>query len=77
MTSSSAEKLRLRNKGLIAENYDADVTIFDLTTIEDTATYNNPWQFQKGLEWVIVNGTVVVEKSMHTNARPGKTVRSR
>jgi len=77
MTSLPAEKLRLRNKGKIEENFDADITIFDLENIIDRATYENPRQFSSGIEWVLVNGKIVVEKSRHTKAQPGKVIRSR
>jgi N-acyl-D-amino-acid deacylase len=77
MTSLTAEKLRLKNKGVIAENYDADITIFDPDKIIDNATYDNPKKFSSGIEWVIVNGQVVVEKRKHTNNRSGRTIRTR
>lgn len=77
MTSLPAEKLRLQNKGVIAENYDADITIFNPDTILDKATFENPKQFSAGIEWVIVNGQVVVEKAKHSGTRPGRTVRTR
>jgi N-acyl-D-amino-acid deacylase len=77
MTSLPASKLRLKGKGVIAENYDADITIFDPDTIIDNATYENPRQFSSGIEWVIVNGQVVVEEGEHTNATPGRTIRLR
>jgi N-acyl-D-amino-acid deacylase len=77
MTSLPAEKLRLKNKGRIAENYDADITIFNLDTVIDNATYENPRQFPSGIEWVLVNGRVVAENGQHTHIRPGRTIRSR
>ena len=77
MTSSSAQKLRLKNKGLIAENYDADITIFNPDQIIDNATYGDPRQFPSGVNWVIVNGQEVVKNGRHTGARPGRVVRSR
>ena len=77
MTSLPAEKLRLKNKGRIEENFDADITIFDLENILDKATYENPRQFSSGIEWVLVNGTAVVEKGLHTNSRSGKVIKSR
>jgi N-acyl-D-amino-acid deacylase len=77
MTSFPAEKLRLRNKGRIVENGDADMTIFNFDTIIDHATYENPKQFSTGIEWVIVNGTVVVDQGRHTGARPGRTMKTR
>ena len=77
MTSLPAEKLKLKNKGRIEENFDADITIFNLENILDIATYENPRQFPSGIEWVLVNGKVVVEKGRHTGARPGKVIKSR
>jgi len=77
MTSATAERLRLKSKGRIAENYDADITIFNLDTVIDHATYENPRQFPSGIEWVLVNGQVVVQNGKHTGARPGRTVRTR
>ncbi len=77
MTSLPAEKLRLKKKGVIAENYDADITIFNAETIIDRATFEDPRQFPSGIEWVIVNGKVVVEHGEHTGARPGRTIRTR
>jgi N-acyl-D-amino-acid deacylase len=77
MTSLPAEKLRLKNKGRIAENYDADITVFNFENIIDNATYKDPRQFSTGIEWVIVNGKAVVENGHHTKAKPGRTIRSR
>lgn len=77
MTSATAERLRLKSKGRIAENYDADITIFNLDTVIDHATYEDPRQFPSGIEWVLVNGQMVVQNGKHTGARPGRTVRTR
>jgi N-acyl-D-amino-acid deacylase len=77
MTSLPAEKLRLKSKGVIAEGYDADITVFNPQTVIDNATFADPRQFSTGVEWVIVNGQVVVEKGKHTGTRPGHTIRSR
>ena len=75
MTSLPAEKLRLKNKGLIAEGYDAHVTIFDYNKIDDQATYENPIQFPLGIKWVLVNGKVVIENGKHIHTRSGRIVR--
>jgi len=77
MTSLPAEKLRLKNKGCLAENYDADITIFNFDTVVDNATYEEPRKFPTGIEWVVVNGKIVIEKGRHTQAAPGRTIRSR
>ncbi len=75
MTSLPAEKLHLKTKGLIAEDYDADLVIFDPDTVMDNATYDNPRQYSTGIHTVIVNGVTVVEEGMHTGATPGKALR--
>jgi N-acyl-D-amino-acid deacylase len=77
MTSLPAENLRLKNKGRLLENYDADITIFDGKRIIDNATFDNPKQFPSGIQWVLINGQVVVENGQHTDATPGKTIRTR
>ena len=77
MTSAPAQKLRMKSKGLLASGMDADVTVFRAETVIDRATYDDPRQFSPGIEWVVVNGQVVVEDGTHTGVRPGRTVRSR
>ncbi|MHC4457324.1 MAG: N-acyl-D-amino-acid deacylase family protein [Planctomycetota bacterium] len=77
MTSLPAQNLRLKTKGMIAENYDADITVFDPNTIIDNSTYENPKQFPTGIDWVIVNGQTVVEHGVQTGATPGRTIRTR
>jgi N-acyl-D-amino-acid deacylase len=77
MTSATAQKLRLRSKGVLATGMDADVTVFRGDTVIDRATYEDPRQFSRGIEWVVVNGKVVVDRGRHTGARPGHTVRDR
>jgi N-acyl-D-amino-acid deacylase len=77
MTSLPAQKLRLKTKGIIAEQYDADLVIFDPKTVIDRSTYEDPRQHPEGIDWVVVNGEVVVENATHTGKRPGKAIRSR
>ncbi len=75
MTSLPARKLRLNNKGMIAEQYDADVVVFDPETVIDTSTYEAPRTFPDGIDWVIINGKIVVKDGEHTGARHGITIR--
>ena len=77
MTSLPAQKLRLAQKGLIATGYDADLVIFDPEAIMDTSTYEDPRSFPKGIEWVLVNSQVVLEKGSPTGRTPGRVVRNR
>ena len=71
MTSWPATRMRLQDRGLLREGAWADVVVFDLEALEDRATWDEPVLFPKGIEWVLVNGEVVVEGGVHTGARPG------
>jgi len=74
MTSLPAQTLRLNDRGLLKEGYWADVVVFDPATVSDPATYENPQQYAKGVPFVLVNGTLVVDGGHHTGARPGKII---
>jgi N-acyl-D-amino-acid deacylase len=77
VTSLPAQRLGMADRGLIKEGFWADVTVFDPENIRDTATYENPYQYAKGVEYVVVNGVVVIDKAEHTGALPGKTLRGK
>jgi dihydroorotase/N-acyl-D-amino-acid deacylase len=53
----------------------ADITIFDPKTIIDRATYEDPHQHPEGIEYVIVNGQLTVEKGKQTGVLAGGTLR--
>jgi N-acyl-D-aspartate/D-glutamate deacylase len=75
MTSLNAAKLGLRERGLLRPGYYADLTLFDPQRVADRATYTDPFQYSEGIEYVLVNGQVVIQKGKHTGARPGKALR--
>jgi N-acyl-D-aspartate/D-glutamate deacylase len=75
MTSWPATRMRLAGRGTIQAGNWADVTIFDLATIDDRATYEAPTQSPTGIEWVLVNGVVVMDHGRHTGAKPGHVLR--
>ena len=74
MTSWPAERLRLTSRGLIKEGLWADVVIFDYDKIQDESTYERPYKTPTGINYVLVNGQVVVENGKHTGAKPGKVI---
>jgi len=66
----------MKNKGRIREGADADITIFNPELIIDQATYEEPAKYSKGIEYVLVNGVVVVNKGrLQDGGFPGKGVR--
>jgi N-acyl-D-aspartate/D-glutamate deacylase len=75
MTSLNAAKIGLRDRGLIRAGNFADLTLFDAEKIIDRATYEKPFAYGEGIEYVVVNGKLVLEKGKHTGARPGRALR--
>jgi N-acyl-D-amino-acid deacylase len=74
MTSWPATRMRLAQRGTIKEGNWADVTIFDLAALQDRATYDRPIEYPTGVEWVLVNGVVTVERGKHTGAKAGRVL---
>lgn len=74
MTSLPASVLRLEDRGLLAPGCWADVVVFDPDTVADRATFEAPKQYPSGVEYVLVNGDLVVGRGEHTGARPGRPI---
>jgi N-acyl-D-amino-acid deacylase len=75
MTSLNANKIGLRDRGLVREGLAADLCVFDPTKIIDHATYTDPFQYNDGVEYVLVNGQLVLDRDTHTGAKPGRVLR--
>jgi N-acyl-D-aspartate/D-glutamate deacylase len=75
MTSLNAAKLGIPDRGLLRPGNFADVTVFDPERVIDRATYTEPFRYSEGVEYVVVNGKLVLERGKHTGARPGRVVR--
>jgi N-acyl-D-amino-acid deacylase len=74
MTSWPATRMRLAERGVIRAGNWADVTIFDLASIQDRATYDRPTEYPTGIEWVLVNGAVTIDRGKHTGAKAGRVL---
>jgi N-acyl-D-amino-acid deacylase len=75
MTSLPATRMRLYDRGAIRSGLKADVTIFNEDRIADVADYTNPTAYPTGIDYVLVNGQVVVDQGRHTGAKPGQVLR--
>lgn len=71
MTGLPAAKLGLEDRGIIRLGAAADLVIFNPSKIRARATYRNPQLYPEGIEYVIVNGQIVVERGEHTGKLPG------
>jgi len=72
MTSLPAQTLRLKERGLVKKNMFADLVIFDLNKIKDTATYQNPHSYPEGIKYIIVNGIIAAKNGKPTKKLPGR-----
>jgi len=75
MTSLPAQTLGFLDRGLLRPGMKADIVILDPERVADRATFESPQQFPVGIEYVLVNGTLVAERGRHTGARPGRVLR--
>jgi N-acyl-D-amino-acid deacylase len=75
MTSAPAQRLGLKDRGIIREGYMADITIFDPEKVKDEATFVEPHRYATGIPYVIVNGVLVLDGGEHTGALPGRSLR--
>lgn len=75
MSSMAAYWLGLDKKGRLQAGCDADIVVFDPDRVIDTSTYTNPGSPSAGIPYVLVNGTLVVENSKLTGAKPGQVVK--
>ncbi len=75
MTTMPATKLGLKNRGAIIRGNFADITIFDPETVIDKATFTDPHQTAQGIEYVLVNGKLVIDKGKHTGEKSGSILR--
>ncbi len=74
-TSFPAQRLGLTGRGVLRDGFIADITIFDPARVKALATYEQPRQYSVGIEYVIVGGTLVLDRGKHTGAFPGRALR--
>jgi len=75
MTGAPAARLGLTDRGLLRDGFWADLVIFDPARVRSNATYDEPRRYPDGIEYVTVNGTLVVDGNVHTGATPGRALR--
>ena len=72
VTSSPARKFKMTDRGVLREGAYADIAVWNPETITDKGDAIEPRKYPEGIEYVIINGSMVVEKSKHHDALPGK-----
>ena len=75
MSAQPASRIRLRDRGRLAVGLAADVVVFDPATVQDRATYAEPFQYPVGIKAVIVNGTIALLDGTRTQKHAGRGLR--
>ena len=75
LTSFPASNLKLKQRGLLRENYFADLVVFNADKVNDNATFEEPLQFSEGVDHVLVNGVPVLLNGVHTNKFSGRFIK--
>jgi N-acyl-D-amino-acid deacylase len=75
LTTLPAENLKLDRRGRLKQGFFADIVVFDPVHIADHASFERPHQYATGVDTVLVNGTLVLDRGEHTGAKPGRVVR--
>lgn len=74
-TSLPAQRMKLHNRGQLRPDYFADITIFNPQTVRDVATFEDPNRTSQGIEYVLVNGVVEIDKGRITGELAGRPLR--
>ncbi len=75
MTSFPAQRLGLPDRGILRDGFKADIVVFNPNTVKALATKEDPKQYPVGIDYVIVNGQVVIDNGVNTGALPGRALR--
>ncbi len=70
-TSLPAQILGIKDRGLVREGLQADLVVLDLATLRDRATFFEPHQHASGVDYVLINGELVVDRGELTYSLPG------
>jgi len=74
MTSLTAERFGLLDRGVVRAGAWADLVLFDPVTVIDRATHLEPARFPDGIACVLVNGRIVLRDGARTQELPGRVL---
>ncbi len=75
MTGLPAARLGIEDRGRLVAGFRADVTIYDPTTIADSATFDDPHRYAVGVQAVLVNGRLALERERPNGTLAGRVLR--
>jgi len=75
VSSRPAQVIGLKNRGMIAKKYYADIVVLSPDSLADNSTYTNPYKYSSGIDWVIVNGKIAMKNGELTGIKAGKVLK--
>lgn len=75
ITALPAIRLGLKDRGIVAPGFKADLVLFDYIHLKDKATWTSPHAFPEGIVTVIVNGQPIIEEGKQKEIYPGKILK--
>lgn len=76
VTSLPAERIGLKDRGIIREGARADIAAFDMANVSERGTFEEPNQFATGTIHVLVNGTLALRNGVITDVRAGAVLKA-
>ena len=77
ITLGPAAKVGLVQRGKIAEDWYADIAVWDPETVADTATFEDPYHYPRGMQYTIVNGEVASAPDQEIIICAGKPIKKK
>ncbi len=74
MTGMPAQRLGLKDRGKVDVGLAADLVVFNPDTVNDRADFMNPHQYAQGIDYVLVNGAVVIDQGEHMGVLAGRVL---
>lgn len=75
MTKKPAEVFGIKERGVLKAGNYADIVIFNPNTVEDKGTYVDPIQYPVGIDYVLINGNIVIDNGVYNKILAGKVLR--
>lgn len=75
MTGLPAKRLGLQDRGVIEVGKKADLVIFNPATVRDLSTFENPHQYPEGIDFVLIEGQLLVEEGEFLGTSHGRLIR--
>jgi N-acyl-D-aspartate/D-glutamate deacylase len=75
MSGLPAQILGLSDRGQLRQGFAADVAVFDPAAVRETNSFEHTKSYATGVQYVLVNGALVLDRGEHTGAKPGKALR--